>query len=37
MNIDQRYDQYKQYLKSLNLSYNEYEAKIKEWCEKNKY
>lgn len=37
MNKTQQYEAYKQYLKSLNLSYKEYEERIKEWCKKNKF
>lgn len=34
---DREYENYKSYLRSLNLSYQEYERKLYEWCKKNKY
>ena len=34
---DRRYEDYKNYLKSLNLNYQEYEKRIREWCKKNNY
>ena len=33
----QKYESYKKYLQSLNLSWQEYEQKLKEWCIKNKF
>lgn len=33
----QEYEQYKKYLQSLNLSYEEYEMMINEWCKDNDY
>lgn len=33
----QQYEEYKQYLRSLNLISAEYEKRIREWCRKNKY
>lgn len=32
-----KYEEFKQYLRSLNLSSAEYEKKIREWCKKNGY
>lgn len=37
LNKTQQYEEYKQYLRSLNLTSAEYEKRIKEWCRKNKY
>lgn len=34
---DKQYEEYKKYLKSLNLPYKEYERLLKEWCRINKY
>lgn len=34
---DRQYEDYKNYLKGLNLSWQEYEKKIREWCKKNNY
>lgn len=31
------YEAFKQYLQSLNLSSEEYERRIREWCKKNKF
>ena len=31
------YEAYKQYLRSLNLSSDEYEKRLREWCKKNNY
>ena len=31
------YCQYKTYLNSLNLTSNEYQRKIKDWCKKHKF
>lgn len=33
----QEYELYKQYLQSLNLSYEEYEKMINKWCKDNDY
>ena len=33
----QKYEAYKKYLQSLNLPWQEYEQKLKEWCIKNKF
>ena len=35
MNKTQQYEEYKQYLRSLNLSPQEYERRISEWCKKH--
>ncbi len=37
MNKTQRYEAYKQYLRSLNLSPIEYDKKLREWCKRNKF
>ena len=37
MNKTQQYEEYKQYLRSLNLTSAEYEKRLREWCKKNKY
>lgn len=37
MNKTQKYEAYKKYLQSLNLSCEEYERRIREWCRKNNY
>ena len=37
MNKTQKYEEYKKYLQSLNLSYDEYERRIREWCKRNNY
>ena len=37
MNKIQKYEEYKQYLKTLNLTSAEYEKRIREWCRKHKY
>ena len=34
---DRQYEDYKNYLKGLNLSWQEYEKRIREWCKKNNY
>lgn len=34
---DRQYESYKNYLRSLNLSWEEYEAKLSNWCKKHKY
>ena len=34
---DKQYEEYKKYLKSLNLPYKEYERLLKEWGRINKY
>lgn len=37
MATSQQYEEYKQYLKSLNLSPAEYEKRLREWCRRNKF
>lgn len=37
MSKTQRYEEYKRYLQGLNLSSEEYEKRLREWCKKNKY
>lgn len=37
MNKTQKYEEYKRYLQSLNLSWEEYEKRLQEWCEKHKF
>lgn len=37
MNKTQKYEEYKKYLQSLNLSYEEYERRMREWCKRNNY
>lgn len=37
MSKAQKYETYKKYLQSLNLSCQEYEQKLREWCIKNKF
>ena len=37
MNKTQQYEEYKQYLRSLNLTSEEYEKRIREWCKKMRY
>lgn len=37
MATSQQYEEYKRYLRSLNLSSSEYEKRIREWCKKNKF
>lgn len=37
MNKTQKYEEYKRYLRSLNLSNAEYEKRIREWCRRHKY
>lgn len=37
MTKDQKYEEFKRYLRSLNLDWQEYERRLREWCEKNKY
>ena len=37
MNKTQQYEEYKRYLKSLNLTNDEYEKRIREWCRRNKF
>ena len=37
MNKTQQYEQYKQYLRSLNLTSVEYEKRIREWWRKHKF
>lgn len=33
----QEYETYKKYLQSLNISWEEYEKRLQEWCEKHKF
>ena len=37
MNKTQKYEEYKQYLRSLNLTSDEYEKRIREWRRRNKF
>ena len=37
LNKTQQYEEYKQYLRSLNLTSAEYEKMIREWCKKMRY
>ena len=37
LNKTQQYEEYKQYLRSLNLTSAEYEKRIREWCKKMRY
>lgn len=37
MNKTQQYEAYKRYLQGLNLSTEEYDKKLREWCKRNKY
>ena len=37
MNKTQQYEEYKRYLQSLNLSWEEYEKRLQEWCKKHKF
>lgn len=37
LNKTQQYEEYKRYLRSLNLTSVEYEKRIREWCEKMRY
>ena len=37
MATTQEHEAYKQYLRSLNLSWQEYEKRLKEWCRRNKF
>ena len=37
MNKTQKYEDFKNYLRSLNLSSAEYEKRLREWCKINKY
>lgn len=37
MSKDADYEAYKAYLRSLNLTWQEYQRLIEEWCKKNKY
>ena len=37
MNKTQQYEEYKRYLQSLNLSWEEYEKRLQAWCKKNKF
>lgn len=34
---NQQYEEYKQYLRILNLTSAEYEKRIREWCKKMRY
>lgn len=37
LNKTQQYEEYKQYLRSLNLTSAEYERRIREWCRRHKF
>ena len=37
LNKTQQYEEYKQHLRSLNLTSAEYEKRIREWCKKMRY
>ena len=37
LNKLQQYEEYKRYLRSLNLTSAEYEKRIREWCKKMRY
>lgn len=37
MSKTQKYEEHRQYLRSLNLPPAEYEERLREWCKKNKY
>ena len=37
MNKTQQYEEYKRYLQSLNLSWEEYEKRLQAWCKENKF
>ena len=37
MNETQKYEEYKRYLRSLNLTSAEYEKLIREWCRRHKF
>ena len=37
LNKLQQYEEYKRYLRSLNLTSAEYENRIREWCRRNKF
>ena len=37
MNKTQKYEEYKRYLRSLDLTPAEYEKRIREWCKKMRY
>ena len=37
MNKTQQYEEYKQYLASLDITVKEYEKRLREWCKKHKY
>ena len=37
LNKTQQYEEYKRYLRSLNLTSAEYEKRIREWCRRNKF
>lgn len=37
LNKTQQYEEYKRYLRNLNLASAEYEKRIREWCKKMRY
>lgn len=37
MNKTKKYEEYKRYLRSLNLTSVEYEKRLREWCRRNGY
>ena len=37
MSKQDQYEDYKCYLRSLNLDWQEYEKRLAEWCRKNKF
>ena len=37
MTKDQKYHEFKQHLQGLNLSYTEYEKRLREWCKENNF
>ena len=37
MNKEERYEEFKHYLRSLNLTWQEYERRLFEWCKKNRF
>ena len=37
MNKTQKYEEYKRYLRSLNLTPAEYNKKLREWCRNHKF
>lgn len=37
MSKEERYEEFKRYLRSLNLPWQEYERRLFEWCKKNQF